>query len=48
LVAKAESRLGDAFGLTVLSIARGSTTHLMPDAQEQLQADDISDFPSDA
>jgi di/tricarboxylate transporter len=37
----AESRLGDAFGLTVLSIVRDGFTQLMPDTQEQLQADDL-------
>lgn len=36
----AESRLGDAFGLTVLGIAREDTTHLMPDPEEKLQAED--------
>jgi di/tricarboxylate transporter len=36
----AESRLGDAFGLTVLSIGRDGHTHLMPGPQEQLCSDD--------
>ncbi len=35
-----ESRLGDAFGLTVLGIVRDGTTHLMPDPGEVLQAGD--------
>lgn len=37
----ADSRLSDAFGLTVLGILRAGTTHLMPAADEQLQADDV-------
>jgi di/tricarboxylate transporter len=37
----AESRLGDAFGLTVLSIRRDGVTHLMPGPHEPLQADDV-------
>jgi uncharacterized protein with PhoU and TrkA domain len=37
----AESRLGDAFGLTVLSISRNGNTHLMPAPQEPLEADDV-------
>ncbi|MGC9332503.1 MAG: SLC13 family permease, partial [Anaerolineae bacterium] len=36
----AESRLGAAFGLTVLGIQRGATTHLMPGPEEQVQAHD--------
>ncbi|MBM4458286.1 MAG: TRAP transporter large permease subunit [Chloroflexi bacterium] len=36
----AESRLGDAFGLTVLGILRAGMTHLMPAAEEHLQAGD--------
>jgi len=36
----ADSRLGDAFGLTVLGITRGGKTHLMPDSEESLQAGD--------
>jgi di/tricarboxylate transporter len=36
----AESRLGDAFGLTVLSIVRDGLTYLMPGPQEQLNSDD--------
>lgn len=37
----AESRLGDAFGLTVLGIVRDGTTHLMPAREEKLQAADL-------
>ena len=33
----ADSRLGDAFGLTVLNIRRDETTQLMPDSQELLK-----------
>jgi di/tricarboxylate transporter len=36
----AESRLGAAFGLTVLGIQRGGTTKLMPTPDEELQAQD--------
>jgi di/tricarboxylate transporter len=36
----AESRLGAAFGLTVLGIQRGDATHLMPGPEEQVQAHD--------
>ncbi len=36
----ADSHLGDAFGLTVLGIQRGDTTHLMPIPEEQVQAHD--------
>jgi di/tricarboxylate transporter len=36
----AESRLGAAFGLTVLGIQRGGNTRLMPSPDEQLQAND--------
>jgi di/tricarboxylate transporter len=35
-----ESRLGDAFGLTVLGIIRDGATRLMPSPQEQLQTGD--------
>jgi di/tricarboxylate transporter len=35
-----ESRLGDAFGLTVLGIIRDGATRLMPSSQELLQAGD--------
>jgi di/tricarboxylate transporter len=35
-----DSRLGAAFGLTVLGIQRGGTTHLMPAPEEQVQAHD--------
>ena len=37
----ADSRLGDAFGLTVLSIARDGAMHLMPAPQERLQTGDV-------
>jgi di/tricarboxylate transporter len=37
----AESRMGDAFGLTVLSICRDEITELMPGAQKPLEADDV-------
>jgi di/tricarboxylate transporter len=37
----AESRLGDAFGLTVLSIRRNDVAHLMPDSQEPLKVGDV-------
>jgi di/tricarboxylate transporter len=37
----AESRLGDAFGLTVLSIRRDEITQLMPGPQKPLEADDV-------
>jgi len=37
----AESRLGDAFGLTVLSIRRDGVTYLMPGPHEPLQIDDV-------
>jgi di/tricarboxylate transporter len=36
----ADGRLGEAFGLTVLGIQRGETTHLMPAPEEQVQAHD--------
>jgi di/tricarboxylate transporter len=36
----AESRLGDAFGLTVLGIRRNGTRHLIPDAEYTLAAGD--------
>ncbi len=36
----ADSRLGDAFGLTVLGIIRDGTTHLMPDPAEELRPGD--------
>jgi di/tricarboxylate transporter len=36
-----ETRLGEAFGLTVLGIIRGGTTQLMPQATEKLQAGDF-------
>ena len=36
-----ESRLGDAFGLGVMSIVREGTTHLMPNAEERLAAGDL-------
>jgi di/tricarboxylate transporter len=36
----AESRLGDAFGLTVLGIHRGGTVHLAPGPEERLEAGD--------
>ncbi|NLE76411.1 MAG: SLC13 family permease [Chloroflexi bacterium] len=36
----AESRLGDAFGLTVLGITRGDVTQLMPGPDERLEAGD--------
>jgi di/tricarboxylate transporter len=36
-----KSRLGDAFGLGVMGIVREGTTHLMPDAEEQLVAGDL-------
>lgn len=39
-VSLADSRLADAFGLTVLGIVRGGQTHLMPDPTEILQAGD--------
>lgn len=35
-----DSRLGSAYGLTVLGIQRGETTHLMPSSDEQVQAGD--------
>lgn len=35
-----DSRLGDAFGLTVLGIVRQGETHLLPDPDELLQAGD--------
>lgn len=35
-----ESRLGDAFGLTVLGIVREGNTHLMPSPSEELMAGD--------
>jgi di/tricarboxylate transporter len=37
----AESRLGDAFGLTVLSVCRDNASRLMPDPQELLAVDDV-------
>jgi di/tricarboxylate transporter len=37
----AESHLGDAFGLGVMSIIRPETTSLMPDVNERLAADDL-------
>lgn len=36
----ADSRLGDAFGLTVLGIVREGTAHLVPEATEQVMAGD--------
>jgi di/tricarboxylate transporter len=36
-----ESRLGDAFGLGVMGIIREGATHLMPDPEERLAADDL-------
>jgi di/tricarboxylate transporter len=36
-----ESRLGDAFGLGVMSIVRERTTLLLPDAEERLAAGDL-------
>lgn len=36
-----ESRLGDAFGLGVMGIVREGKTHLMPEAEERLAADDL-------
>jgi len=36
----AESHLGDAFGLGVLGIVRGTSTQLMPEPDERLQAGD--------
>jgi di/tricarboxylate transporter len=36
-----ESRLGDAFGLGILSIIRDGKTHLMPDPNDHLEAGDI-------
>ncbi|MFQ6100319.1 MAG: SLC13 family permease [Anaerolineae bacterium] len=36
----AESRLGDAFGLTVLGIIHGGTTHLVPAPYERLEPGD--------
>ena len=36
----AESRLGDAFGVTVLGVVREGTTHLMPKPSEKLKAGD--------
>jgi di/tricarboxylate transporter len=36
-----ESRMGSAYGLGVLGIVRGETTHLMPRPEEQLQAQDL-------
>jgi di/tricarboxylate transporter len=36
----AESRLGDAFGFTVLGIVREGTARLVPEATERLKADD--------
>jgi di/tricarboxylate transporter len=35
-----ESRIGDAFGFTVLGIVRNGATHFMPDPDERLQAGD--------
>jgi di/tricarboxylate transporter len=37
----AESRLGDAFGLTVLSIRRDDVAHLVPDPQELFKVGDV-------
>jgi di/tricarboxylate transporter len=37
----ADSRLGDAFGLTVLGIRRNGATHLMPEPAETLEAEDL-------
>jgi len=36
----AETRLGDAFGLTVLGIVRGGESHLLPEPGEALEAGD--------
>jgi di/tricarboxylate transporter len=36
-----ESRLGDAFGLGVMGIVRGETTHLMPEPDERLTPGDL-------
>lgn len=36
-----ESRLGDAFGLTVLGIIRNDETYLMPEPTERLSAQDV-------
>lgn len=36
----AESRLGDAFDLTVLGVIRGNETHFMPGPEEELRAED--------
>jgi di/tricarboxylate transporter len=35
-----ESRIGDAFGFTVLGIVRNGSTHLMPEPDERLEAGD--------
>jgi di/tricarboxylate transporter len=37
----AESRLGSAFGLGVMGIVRGETTHLMPEPDESLMVGDL-------
>jgi di/tricarboxylate transporter len=37
----AESRLADAFGLTVLSVCRNGLSDLMPDPQQRLEANDV-------
>ncbi len=37
----AESRLGDAFGLMILGLARNGAAHLMPDPAETLQVEDV-------
>lgn len=37
----AESRLADAFGLTVLSVCRNGLSELMPGPQERLEANDV-------
>jgi di/tricarboxylate transporter len=37
----AESRLGDAFGLGVMGIVRGETTHLMPEPDKRLAPGDL-------
>ncbi|MGD2157253.1 MAG: SLC13 family permease, partial [Anaerolineales bacterium] len=36
-----ESRLAEAFGLTVLGIERQGETHMVPDPKEELRADDL-------
>jgi di/tricarboxylate transporter len=37
----ADSRLGSAFGLGVMGIVRGETTHLMPEPEERLTPGDV-------